>query len=177
MSAAIAAQLGAGFKAIDWTRTQGSLFSAMKMEKTMIGLLLLLIVAVAAFNIVTTQTMLVKDKRRDIAILRTVGARRGSVLRVFLMCGAAIGVLGNWLVPDPGLALALVVLVVLAVVASIVMLIRPCAYSPAASARRLRSAATWSWASRTRSFQLSSGPRMTARLSGLDSQPSSAPVT
>ena len=52
-------------------------------------------ILVAAFNIVTTQTMLVKDKRRDIAILRTMGARRGAVLRVFLMCGAAIGVLGT----------------------------------------------------------------------------------
>ncbi|HSC82310.1 MAG TPA: ABC transporter permease, partial [Pseudomonas sp.] len=74
VSAAIAASLGAGYKANDWTHTQGSLFSAMKMEKTMIGLLLLMIIAVAAFNIIATLVMVVNDKGPDIAILRTLGA-------------------------------------------------------------------------------------------------------
>ncbi len=74
VSAAIAGELGAGYKADDWTHTQGSLFSAMKMEKTMIGLLLLMIVAVAAFNIIATLIMVVNDKGADIAILRTIGA-------------------------------------------------------------------------------------------------------
>jgi ABC-type lipoprotein release transport system permease subunit len=70
----IAAGLGDAYKADDWTHTQGSLFSAMKMEKTMIGLLLLMIVAVAAFNIIATLIMVVNDKGADIAILRTIGA-------------------------------------------------------------------------------------------------------
>ncbi|MGP0011955.1 ABC transporter permease, partial [Pseudomonas sp.] len=74
VSADIAAGLGSDFKADDWTHTQGSLFSAMKMEKTMIGLLLLMIVAVAAFNIIATLIMVVNDKGADIAILRTIGA-------------------------------------------------------------------------------------------------------
>src|SRR5690606_18442628 len=72
ISTALATSLGAGYRATDWTHTQGSLFSAMQMEKTMIGLLLLLIIAVAAFNIIATLIMVVADKRTDIAILRTL---------------------------------------------------------------------------------------------------------
>ena len=95
VSAAIATQLGAGFKAIDWTRTQGSLFSAMQMEKTMIGLLLLLIVAVAAFNIIATLIMVVADKRGDIAILRTLGATPRQIMAVFMVQGSIIGFTGT----------------------------------------------------------------------------------
>src|SRR5690606_37312329 len=77
------AQLGDGYRIGDWTRTQGSLFAAMQMEKTMIGLLLLLIIAVAAFNIIATLIMVVADKRTDIAILRTLGATPGQIMATF----------------------------------------------------------------------------------------------
>ncbi|WP_043310053.1 lipoprotein-releasing ABC transporter permease subunit [Pseudomonas sp. ML96] len=95
VSASIARELGAGFKAVDWTRTQGSLFSAMQMEKTMIGLLLLLIIAVAAFNIIATLIMVVADKRADIAILRTLGATPGQIMTVFMVQGTVIGCIGT----------------------------------------------------------------------------------
>lgn len=95
VSSAIAAQLGEGFRADDWTHTQGSLFSAMKMEKTMIALLLLLIIAVAAFNIIATLVMVVADKRADIAILRTLGATPGLIMAVFMVQGTVIGLVGT----------------------------------------------------------------------------------
>jgi lipoprotein-releasing system permease protein len=95
VSAAVAAQLGNGYHANDWTQTQGSLFSAMKMEKTMIGLLLLLIVAVAAFNIIATLIMVVADKGADIAILRTLGATPRQVMAIFMVQGTVIGLVGT----------------------------------------------------------------------------------
>jgi lipoprotein-releasing system permease protein len=95
VSTAIVAGLGAGYKADDWTHTQGSLFSAMKMEKTMIGLLLLMIVAVAAFNIIATLIMVVNDKGADIAILRTLGATPGQIMAIFVVQGTVIGVVGT----------------------------------------------------------------------------------
>ncbi|TDO96899.1 lipoprotein-releasing ABC transporter permease subunit [Marinomonas balearica] len=79
----------------DWTRTHGNLFQAIKMEKTMIGLLLTLIVAVAAFNIVSTLVMVVTDKQSDIAILRTMGLTSGQVMQVFVVQGVFIGCLGT----------------------------------------------------------------------------------
>lgn len=87
-------QLDGQFSASDWTRTHGNLFQAIKMEKTMIGLLLLIIVAVAAFNIISTLVMAVTDKQADIAILRTMGARPGTIMRIFMVQGLAIGVIG-----------------------------------------------------------------------------------
>ncbi len=95
VSKTIAASLGAGYKADDWTHTQGSLFSAMKMEKTMIGLLLLMIVAVAAFNIIATLIMVVNDKGADIAILRTIGATPRQIMGIFMVQGTVIGVVGT----------------------------------------------------------------------------------
>ncbi|MCG7199384.1 lipoprotein-releasing ABC transporter permease subunit [Marinobacter pelagius] len=79
----------------DWTRTHGNLFQAIRMEKTMIGLLLMFIVAVAAFNIVSTLVMVVTDKTGDIAILRTMGATPGRIMRIFIVQGAVIGVFGT----------------------------------------------------------------------------------
>src|SRR5690606_6937022 len=87
VSRQIAAGLGEGYSASDWSHSHGSLFSAMKMEKTMIGLLLSLIVAVAAFNIVATLIMVVSDKGKDIAILRTLGATPGRIMRIFVVQG------------------------------------------------------------------------------------------
>ncbi|MFT2111326.1 lipoprotein-releasing ABC transporter permease subunit [Marinomonas sp. 2405UD68-3] len=81
----------------DWTRTHGNLFQAIQMEKTMIALLLLLIVAVAAFNIVSTLVMVVTDKQTDIAILRTMGLTSGQVMWVFVIQGIFIGLLGTLL--------------------------------------------------------------------------------
>ncbi|MGR0279721.1 lipoprotein-releasing ABC transporter permease subunit [Marinomonas dokdonensis] len=91
----------------DWTRTHGNLFQAIKMEKTMIGLLLLLIVAVAAFNIVSTLVMVVTDKRNDIAILRTMGLTSGQVMWVFIVQGVFIGMLGTLIGVVLGVTLAL----------------------------------------------------------------------
>ncbi|WP_287028139.1 lipoprotein-releasing ABC transporter permease subunit [Pseudomonas sp. UBA6310] len=95
VSTAIAGGLGQGYRADDWTHTQGSLFSAMKMEKTMIGLLLMLIIAVAAFNIIATLIMVVADKRADIAILRTLGATPRQVMAIFMVQGSVIGCIGT----------------------------------------------------------------------------------
>ena len=91
----LATTMGEGYRARDWSMTQGSLFSAMKMEKTMIGLLLLLIVAVAAFNIIATLIMVVADKRADIAILRTLGATPRQIMRIFMVQGSIIGLTGT----------------------------------------------------------------------------------
>lgn len=79
----------------DWTRSHGNLFQAIQMEKTMIALLLLLIVAVAAFNIISTLVMVVTDKKADIAILRTLGASPGQIMCVFMVQGTLIGVVGT----------------------------------------------------------------------------------
>lgn len=79
----------------DWTRTHGRLFQAIQMEKTMVGLLLTLIVAVAAFNIVSTLVMVVTDKKGDIAILRTFGASPGTIMRIFMVQGSLIGIIGT----------------------------------------------------------------------------------
>lgn len=91
----------------NWTRTHGNLFQAIQMEKTMIGLLLLLIVAVAAFNIVSTLVMVVTDKRNDIAILRTMGLTSAQVMWVFIVQGMFIGLLGTFIGVVLGVALAL----------------------------------------------------------------------
>lgn len=88
------AQHGDAFVVRDWSQTQGSLFQAVKMEKAMVALLLLVIVAIAAFNIVSILTMMVNDKRADIAVLRTMGAAPSSVMAVFMVQGAAIGLAG-----------------------------------------------------------------------------------
>ena len=92
----IAQQLGEDrYYARDWTRTHGNLYQAIRMEKAMIGLLLLLIVAVAAFNIISTLVMVVNDKKGDIAILRTLGATPGQIMRIFMVQGTVIGVIGT----------------------------------------------------------------------------------
>jgi len=92
----IAQQLGEDhYYARDWTRTHGNLYQAIRMEKAMIGLLLLLIVAVAAFNIISTLVMVVNDKKGDIAILRTLGATPGTIMRTFMVQGTVIGVVGT----------------------------------------------------------------------------------
>ena len=85
---------GAGVRIRDWTEENASYFRALRIEKTMMALLLLLIVGVAAFNIVAMLVMVVNEKRTDIAILRTLGASPGVVLRAFIVQGLVIGWLG-----------------------------------------------------------------------------------
>jgi lipoprotein-releasing system permease protein len=103
----IAATLGPGYEARDWTAENASYFRAVRIEKTMMTIILSLVVAVAAFNIVATLVMVVTDKRTEIAILRTMGLAPGSVLRVFLVQGAAIGFAGTMLGVGLGVPLAL----------------------------------------------------------------------
>ncbi len=91
----------------DWTRTHGNLYQAIGMEKSIIGLLLLLIVAVAAFNIISTLVMVVNDKRGDIAILRTLGATPGQIMRIFMVQGTVIGVVGTLIGAGVGILAAL----------------------------------------------------------------------
>ena len=107
LSAGVRARLPAGFQVIDWTQDNADYFRAIHIEKTMMSLILLLIVAVAAFNIVAMLVMVVTDKRTDIAILRTFGASPRRVLGVFLTQGLVIGWLGVALGVALGLALAL----------------------------------------------------------------------
>jgi len=95
------------YYASDWTRTHGTLFNAIKMEKTMMALLLMLIVAVAAFNIVSSLVMVVTDKKADIAILRTLGASPGTIMGVFMVQGCVIGVFGTLAGMALGIAIAL----------------------------------------------------------------------
>ncbi|WP_255561012.1 MULTISPECIES: lipoprotein-releasing ABC transporter permease subunit [Brucellaceae] len=79
----------------DWRQRNATFFSALQVERNVMFMILTLIVLVAALNIISGLIMLVKDKGRDIAILRTMGATRGAIMRIFLMTGAAIGVTGT----------------------------------------------------------------------------------
>jgi lipoprotein-releasing system permease protein len=91
----------------DWTRSHANFFRAVQIEKNMMFLILLLIVAVAAFNIVSTLVMAVTDKQADIAILRTLGASPASIMQVFIVQGALIGLIGLGVGVVGGVALAL----------------------------------------------------------------------
>ena len=103
----IAYTLDDDYYSVDWTRTHGNLFQAIRMEKTMIGLLLMVIVAVAAFNIISTLVMVVTDKKSDIAILRTMGATPRAIMGIFVVQGAYIGVVGTIIGTVVGIVLAL----------------------------------------------------------------------
>ena len=85
----------ANVRLLDWQQNNASFFTALQVERNVMFLILTLIIIVAAFNIISGLIMLVKDKGRDIAILRTMGATRGMVMRIFLMAGASIGVVGT----------------------------------------------------------------------------------
>ncbi len=81
----------------DWKRTNASFFNALQVERNVMFMILTLIILVAAFNIISGLIMLVKDKGKDIAILRTMGASRASIMRIFLIAGASVGVFGTFL--------------------------------------------------------------------------------
>src|SRR3984957_154307 len=102
-----AAKLSAGLTVRDWTQENEAYFRAIRIEKTMMGLILMLIVAVAAFNIVATLVMVVSDKRTDIAILRTLGMTPRGILGIFVTQGVLIGWLGTLIGVILGVALAL----------------------------------------------------------------------
>ena len=89
------ATMGPDTFATDWTRSHANFFRAVEIEKRVMFIILLLIVAVAAFNIVSTLVMLVTDKQADIAILRTLGAAPASIVQIFMVQGALIGVIGT----------------------------------------------------------------------------------
>jgi lipoprotein-releasing system permease protein len=82
-------------RVIDWTQSNDSFFAAVTVEQNVMFLILTLIILVAAFNVVSSLIMMVKDKTGDIAVLRTLGAGRGSIMRIFLMCGASVGITGT----------------------------------------------------------------------------------
>lgn len=86
---------GQPVRILDWQQANSSFFQAVQVERNVMFLILTLIIVVAAFNIISGQIMLVKDKGRDIAILRTMGAGQGAVMRIFMMAGASVGVLGT----------------------------------------------------------------------------------
>jgi lipoprotein-releasing system permease protein len=92
---AVANAVGPGFRITDWQQANGLYLNALDTEKSTMFLILTIIILVAAFNIISSLIMLVKDKNADIAILRTMGATRGMIMRIFFMAGAAIGVLGS----------------------------------------------------------------------------------
>jgi len=91
----ISEQLGGDFRVRDWTQERGNLFQAVHTEKTVMWVILSLIIAVAAFNIISMLVMVVTDKQADIAILKTMGARAGTIMRVFVVQGSLIGVIGT----------------------------------------------------------------------------------
>jgi lipoprotein-releasing system permease protein len=86
---------GQPVRVFDWTQSNNSFFTAIMVERNVMFLILTLIIVVAAFNVISSLIMMVKDKTRDIAVLRTIGAGRGAVMRIFLMCGASVGVIGT----------------------------------------------------------------------------------
>lgn len=88
-------RFGSAYRVSDWTRENANMFRALKLEKTMMAILLSLIVAMGAFNLVSSQVMLVTDKQADIAILRTLGLTPAGVMKVFMVQGSLIGVIGT----------------------------------------------------------------------------------
>jgi lipoprotein-releasing system permease protein len=99
-------RLGYPYRALDWTTQNASLFSALKLEKLAMAVILLLIVLVAAFNIVSTLTMAVGDRTKEIGILRAMGMTAGQIRRVFVAQGVVVGVVGTFLGALGGVVLA-----------------------------------------------------------------------
>ncbi|MEJ1975408.1 MAG: lipoprotein-releasing ABC transporter permease subunit [Acetobacteraceae bacterium] len=91
----LGALAGTPVRIIDWQQNNNSFFAAVQVEQNVMFLILTLIILVAAFNVVSSLIMMVKDKTGDIAVLRTIGAGRGAVLRIFLMVGASVGITGT----------------------------------------------------------------------------------
>jgi lipoprotein-releasing system permease protein len=90
-----AKMLGDNYRIYDWKSSNNHIFEAVLVQRNVMFLILMLIILVASFNIISSLIMLVREKGRDIAILRTMGASKASVLRIFFMCGASVGVVGT----------------------------------------------------------------------------------
>ena len=103
----LALRLKGPYRVTDWQQDNANMFRALKLEKTMMAILLSLIIAMGAFNLVSSQVMLVTDKQADIAILRTLGLTPGGVMKVFMVQGTLIGVMGTVLGVVGGIALTL----------------------------------------------------------------------
>jgi lipoprotein-releasing system permease protein len=97
MKAKLEAALDRPFNITDWQQRNATFFSALQVERVVMFVILSLIILVAAFNIISSLVMLVKDKGPDIAVLRTMGATRGAIMRIFSMTGSAIGLIGTFL--------------------------------------------------------------------------------
>lgn len=107
LSKELAAKLGEEYEVGNWTQQFGDFFQAVKMEKNMMFLILLLIIAVAAFNLVSSLVMVVNDKQAEIAILRTIGATPGTILWIFIVQGMMVGIVGTMLGLLGGVVLAM----------------------------------------------------------------------
>jgi lipoprotein-releasing system permease protein len=103
----LATKLQGPYRVSDWSQDNANLFRALKMEKTVMGILLSLIIAMGAFNLVSSQVMLVTDKQADIAILRTLGLTPRQVMQVFMVQGSLIGIIGTVLGVIGGIVLTL----------------------------------------------------------------------
>lgn len=103
----ISGELSGTYRVRDWSQERGNLFQAVRTEKTVMWVILSLIIAVAAFNIISTLVMVVTDKQSDIAILKTMGASSGTVMRIFMIQGSLIGIIGTVLGVVGGILLAL----------------------------------------------------------------------
>lgn len=99
-------QLPYGFYTTDWTRTHGNIYYAIQMSKNLVSLLLMLIIAIAAFNVVSTLVMVVIDKQSDIAILRTLGASNFQIVNIFIIQGTVISIMGTLIGVLMGVVLA-----------------------------------------------------------------------
>jgi lipoprotein-releasing system permease protein len=103
----LAEHLQGPYRISDWTSENANLYHSLKMEKTVMGILLSLIIAMGAFNLVSSQVMLVTDKQADIAILRTLGLTPRGVMQVFMVQGSLIGIIGTVLGVIGGIALTM----------------------------------------------------------------------
>ena len=103
----ISGELSGYYIVRDWTQERGNLFQAVRTEKTVMWVILSLIIAVAAFNIISVLVMVVTDKQADIAILKTMGAQAGTIMRIFIIQGPMIGVIGTALGVVGGILLAM----------------------------------------------------------------------
>lgn len=107
LASSLQSTLGEQFRVYDWESSNAHIFQAVIVQRNVMFLILMLIIVVASFNIISSLIMLVREKGNDIAILRTIGASRASVMRIFITCGASVGVIGTALGVALGLLIAL----------------------------------------------------------------------
>jgi lipoprotein-releasing system permease protein len=95
LATTLAGDLGSGFRVYDWKRSNSQILSAVLVQRNVMFLILMLIILVACFNIISSLIMLVREKGRDVAILRTMGAGRASIQKIFILCGMSVGIMGT----------------------------------------------------------------------------------